>query len=348
MSDPTRPSFRYRLEQQPPHTSCGGLVRGASVEQFPVSQGIAGASMRLQPGCLRELHWHTTAAELGYVVSGSCRTTVLSPDGAATDTFRPGDVWYFPRGWGHSIQGTGPGECHFILMFDNGAFAEDHTLSISDWLAHTSPAVVSQSLGLAMEWTAKLPKGETYFAQGAVPDDFFARATPRTKPTLLTTHRYPLGAQQPRRVPGGGAQWTATADEFPISTTLSVSVLEIEPGAMRELHWHPHADEWQYYLEGAAEMAVYLGMGHAVTEQFVTGDIGYVPMGAGHYIRNTGSGILRLLIGFNNGHYHSHDLSAWIASNPPDVLAANLGLPRTVAEALPKERLFIARSTDGR
>jgi oxalate decarboxylase/phosphoglucose isomerase-like protein (cupin superfamily) len=129
-----------------------------------------------------------------------------------------------------------------------------------------------------------------------------------------------------------------------VSTTLSVSVLEIQPGAMRELHWHPHADEWQYYLEGAAEMAVYLGMGHAVTEHFVAGDIGYVPMGAGHYIRNTGSGILRLLIGFNNGHYHSHDLSAWVASNPPDVSAANLGLPPTVAEALPKETLFIARS----
>ena len=68
MSDPALPSFRYRLEQQPPHTSCGGLVRGASVRQFPVSQGIARASMRLLPGCLRELHWHTTAAELGYVV----------------------------------------------------------------------------------------------------------------------------------------------------------------------------------------------------------------------------------------------------------------------------------------
>jgi len=343
MNDPSPSSFRYRLEQQPPHTSSGGLVRGASVRQFPVSQGIAGASMRLQPGCLRELHWHTNAAELGYVVSGNCRTTVLSPDGAATDTFGPGDVWYFPRGWGHSILGTGASECHFILMFDNGSFAEDHTLSISDWLAHTSPAVVSQSLGLGMEWTAKLPKGETYFAEGAVPHDSFPGAASRAKPMPLTTHRYPLGAQQPRRITGGGAQWTATADEFPISTTMSVSVLEIEPGAMRELHWHPHADEWQYYLEGAAEMAVYLGMGHAVTEQFVTGDIGYVPMGAGHYIRNIGSGILRLLVGFNNGHYHSHDLSAWVASNPPDVLAANLGLPRTVAEALPKETLFIAR-----
>jgi oxalate decarboxylase len=193
-----------------------------------------------------------------------------------------------------------------------------------------------------MEWVAKLPKGEAYFA-GPVPDDPIARATPQPKPTLATTHRYPLAAQQPRRAPGGGAQWRVTANEFPISTTLSASVLEIEPGAMRELHWHPHADEWQYYLEGAAEMAVYLGMGHAVTEQFVTGDIGYVPTGAGHYIRNTGSSILRLLIGFNSGHYHSHDLNAWLASNPPDVLATNLGLPRTVAETLPKEALFIAR-----
>jgi oxalate decarboxylase len=343
MSDSTLPSFRYRLEQQPSRTGSGGVVRGASVRQFPVSQGIAGASMRLQPGSLRELHWHTTAAELGYVVSGSCRTTVLSPDGAATDTFRPGDVWYFPRGWGHSIRGIGSSECHFILIFDNGDFSEeDHSLSITDWLANTSPGVVKQSLGLGMEWVAKLPKGEAYFAGGPVPSDSFAHATPRAKPALLTAHRYPLGAQQPRSVPGGGAQRTVTADEFPISTTLSSSVLEIEPGAMRQLHWHPLADEWQYYLEGAAEVAVYLERGHAVTEQFEAGDIGYVPKGAGHYIRNTGSGILRLVLGFNNGHYHSHDLNAWLASNPVDVLATNLGLPLTVAEALPKETPFIA------
>ena len=92
-------------------------------------------------------------------------------------------------------------------------------------------------------------------------------------------------------------------------------------------------------------MAVYLGRAHTVTEQFETGDVGYVPMGAGHYIRNTGSGILRLLTGFNNGHYHAHDLNTWLASNPPDVLATNLDLPRTVAEAIPEETLFIARPT---
>ena len=131
-------SFRYRLEQEKPRLGPGGITRGASVHEFPASKGIAGVSMRLEAGAMRELHWHANAAEWGYVVSGNCRTTILHPEGSGsatrseTDTFGPGDVWYFPRGWGHSIQGVGPGECHFILIFDNGDFSEDHTFSVTD------------------------------------------------------------------------------------------------------------------------------------------------------------------------------------------------------------------------
>src|SRR5262249_6270312 len=103
------------------------------------------------------------------------------------------------------------------------------------------------------------------------------------------------------------------------------------------------ADEWQYYLEGAAEMAVYLGRAHTVTEQFEAGDVGYVPMGGGDYIRNTRSSILRVLLGFHNRHPPAPHPNPWAASEPPHVLATNLGLPRTIAEALPEETLFIAR-----
>ncbi len=140
---------------------------------------------------------------------------------------------------------------------------------------------------------------------------------------------------------GGGVQYIASVKEFPISTSMAGSVLEIEPGAMRELHWHPNADEWQYFLEGSAEMAVFLAEGQVVTDQFNAGDVGYAPMGAGHYIRNTGDGVLRVLVGFNNGHYQSNDLSAWLASNPADVLASNLGLPRATAERLPHQPMFM-------
>ncbi|HEV7257931.1 MAG TPA: cupin domain-containing protein [Bosea sp. (in: a-proteobacteria)] len=341
MSEGTR-SFRYQLEKAEPRTGAGGITRGASIREFPASIGIAGVSMRLAPGSMRELHWHANAAEWAYVVSGNCRTTVLHPDGdSATDSFGPGDVWYFPRGWGHSIQGLGPGECHFILIFDNGDFSEDHTFSITDWLAHTPPQVVAQNLGLPASELARLPSGEAYFAQGPVPDDQSGLAAQRPAAELTTRHRYPLMAQQPRRVAGGGTQRVVTVDEFPISTTMAGSILEIQPGAMRELHWHPNADEWQYYLHGEAEMAVFLAEGQVVIERFEAGDIGYAPMGAGHYIRNTGSSVLRLLIGFNSGRYQANDLSAWLASNPVDVIATNLGLPQEVAARLPHRTSFM-------
>jgi oxalate decarboxylase len=340
MTDPTL-SFRYQLEKAAPRVGAGGVTRGASVRQFPASIGIAGVSMRLAPGAMRELHWHANAAEWAYVISGRCRTTVLHPDGSsATDSFGPGDVWYFPRGWGHSIQGLGPGECHFILIFDNGDFSEDHTFSITDWLASSAPEVVAQNLGLAAGELAQLPAGEAYFAQGPAPDESSADADPRPRPELTTAHRYPLLAQQPRRVAGGGAQRTVTVEEFPISTSMAGSLLDIEPGAMRELHWHPNADEWQYYIEGRAEMSVFLADGQVVTEQFEAGDVGYAPMGAGHYIRNIGSTMLRVLVGFNNGRYEANDLSTWLASNPVDVLATNLGLSRETALRLRRRPHF--------
>ena len=336
------PSFRYRLEQAKPRIGAGGKTRGASVREFPASAGIAGVSMRLEPGAMRELHWHANAAEWAYVVSGHCRTTILHPNGqSAIDTFDPGDVWYFPRGWGHSIQGIGPGECHFILIFDNGDFSEDHTFSLTNWLSRTPAPVLAQNFGLPREVIDKLPKGEVYFAQGPAPNDHSAISTERAASALITPHRYPLLAQQPRRVAGGGTQRVVTVDEFPISTTMAGSILEIQPGAMRDLHWHPNADEWQYYLAGSAEMAVFLAEGQVVMEEFEAGDVGYAPAGAGHYIRNTSSSLLRVLVGFNSGHYEANDLSAWIASNPLDVLATNLGISSDIAAKLPWRTNFM-------
>jgi oxalate decarboxylase len=132
-----------------------------------------------------------------------------------------------------------------------------------------------------------------------------------------------------------------TAAEFPISTTITGSILELQPGALREMHWHPNADEWQYYLAGTAEMTVFLSQGQAVTEQFAAGDVGYVPMGAGHYIKNTGTDVCRVLIGFNSGHYEAIDLSAWLASNPPALLAGNFGIAAELAEKLPSKEQFM-------
>lgn len=334
--------FRYPLEKKEPRVGNGGITRGASVHDFPASIGIAGVSMRLAAGSIRELHWHANAAEWAYVIEGHCRTTIIHPDGNSyIDTFGPGDVWYFPRGYGHSIQGIGPGECHFILIFDNGNFSEDHTFSITDFIASVPKEIAAQNLGITIDELAKFPKEEVYFATGVVPDDHSNVAAERAVPELLTRHRYPLEAQQPKRIPGGGTQKLVTSKEFPISTTMSGSIIELQPGALREMHWHPNADEWQYYLSGTAQMGIFLAEGQFVMEEYEKGDVGYVPMGAGHYIKNNGTTVCRVLIGFNNGNYEAIDLSEWLASNPQSLLQTNFNIGEALVQKLPQQRQFI-------
>ena len=99
--------FKYDIESEKGWVGPGGSAKEATVKQLPVSQSIAGVSMRLEPGAIRELHWHALAAEWAYVLAGRCRTTVITPNGQAeVDDFEEGDTWYFPRGHGHAIQAS--------------------------------------------------------------------------------------------------------------------------------------------------------------------------------------------------------------------------------------------------
>ena len=95
---------------------------------------------------------------------------------------------------------------------------------------------------------------------------------------------------------------------------------------MRELHWHPNAVEWQYYLTGTGRMTVFGSGGRARTDEFAAGDVGYVPQGFGHYIENTGDEDLELLVVLNNGTYESISITAWMAGTPDLLLATNFGV----------------------
>src|SRR4051794_30564551 len=172
LADKELPTFTFELEKSEGKVIGGSSGKEATVEQLPISKGIAGVSMRLEPGAARELHWHATAAEWALVLEGRCRTTVIDPEGhSETNDFEPGDVWYFPRGHGHSIQCRGEKPCHFILVFDNGYFSEFGTFSVTDWIGHTPPDLLSRNLGLPAEAFKKFPKEEVYFAGGKVPPE---------------------------------------------------------------------------------------------------------------------------------------------------------------------------------
>src|SRR6195256_5686060 len=191
------PTFKFALEKSDGKLIGQSFGKEATVEQLPISKGIAGVSMRLEPGAMRELHWHATAAEWAFVLEGRVRTTVIDPQGfAETNDFEPGDVWLFPRGHGHMLECLGNEPCHFILIFDNGYFSEFGTFSISDWIGHTPKPLVAKKLRVSESALAGFPTKEVYFGQGAVPPE--KQSTPlqgwRQSPV---THKFKLLEQQP-------------------------------------------------------------------------------------------------------------------------------------------------------
>ncbi len=337
-SKDSMPEIKYELGKQPMKDYPGGSSNEATAMNFPISKGLAGVSMFLKPGALRELHWHANAAEWSYVIEGHCRVTVVDPEGhSEIKDFGPGDVWYFPRGHGHSIQGLGNEQCHFILVFDSGYFSEFATFSLSDWIAQTPKEVLAKQFNLPVSAFDNFPKSEVYIAQGPVPP-----ALPLDPPAASgnpppLTHRFRLGSKRPEIVAGGTFNLVSQKD-FPISATMSGAILKLAPLAIREMHWHPNADEWQYYIKGRARMTVFGSQGRKITREFAPGDVGYVPMGCGHYIESIGAEECEMLAVFNSGNYQEISLSQWLASNPAELLQTNFGVKPDIIEVLRKRQ----------
>lgn len=146
----------------------GGWSREITVRDLPIATTLAGVNMSLTPGGVRELHWHQQA-EWAYMIWGSARITAMDANGRNfIADVGPGDLWYFPAGLPHSIQGLEEG-CEFLLVFDDGHFSDLNTLSISDWFAHTPKDVLSANFGVPENAFSHIPKEQVYIFQDQVP-----------------------------------------------------------------------------------------------------------------------------------------------------------------------------------
>ncbi|MGG4398856.1 oxalate decarboxylase family bicupin [Paenibacillus amylolyticus] len=312
----------------------GGWSREITVRDLPIATTLAGVNMSLTPGGVRELHWHQQS-EWAYMIWGTARITSVDQNGRNfIADVGPGDLWFFPKGLPHSIQGLEDG-CEFLLVFDDGSFSDLNTLSISDWFAHTPPEVLSVNFGVPESAFQSMPKEQVYIFQDTVPGSIESQEIQSPYGTVPLTFKHRLLAQEPLITPGGSVR-IVDSTNFPISTTVAAALVEIRPGAMRELHWHPNADEWQYYLTGQGRMTVFGGNGIARTFDYRAGDVGYVPVAMGHYIQNTGTDTLWFLEIFRSDRFEDVSLNQWMALTPRDLVRDNLNAPPELLDALRK------------
>src|SRR5262247_4870743 len=161
-------TFTASLDKSPIKATSGGWARDITSKALPIATNIAGAHLYLNPGGIREMHWHNSA-EWAYILAGYCQVTVVDPEGETeVANYGPGDLWYFPKGHSHAIQTLGAEPCHAILAFDDGLYAEHGTFGLSDWMSRLDPAMLTRLLGMPKDAVAKLPPAEVYIRQGEV------------------------------------------------------------------------------------------------------------------------------------------------------------------------------------
>ncbi|WP_210619563.1 cupin domain-containing protein [Mammaliicoccus lentus] len=302
----------------------GGWSREVTERELPISKHIAGVNMRLTPGGVREMHWHKEA-EWAFVINGEVRVSSVDQDGKVwIDIVRENELWYFPAGIPHALKGMDNG-AEFILVFDDGSFSENSTFSITDWFSSTSNDVLANNFGVSAETFEDFPNGEAYIYQGELPSKEEEEAILSKVEKSPNPFTFKLKDVESVKT-SGGEVWIADSNNFKASTTVAGALVEVEPGGIREMHWHPNASEWQYYIQGEAKMTVFAAESHARTFNYSAGDVGYVPFAMGHYVQNTGDTTLRFLEMFKADHFADVSLNQWMANTPKDLLKEHLPL----------------------
>lgn len=333
------PMFWASFNNAPRRIQEGGWARQVTQADFAIATEIAGVNMRLTRGGIRELHWHQ-AAEWAFVTKGVARVTTMDSHGRANvEDVAEGGLWYFPAGLPHSLQGVGPDGAEFILCFDNGRESEYSTLLLNEWLAHTPPDVLALNFGVPAETFAAIPLHDLYIFQGKMPEPLAAdQAQAAGKAGAMPiSSTFALSSMQPNRKTRGGEVRIADSSNFTASKTIAAALVTVHPGGMREMHWHPNADEWQYYIAGQGAMTIFNTGPNAVTQNFNPGDIGYVKKSLGHYIRNTGNTDLVFLEVFRAPEFQNVSLSSWLSHTPRAMVAQHMNIDPAVIGRFPTD-----------
>ncbi|RPD74688.1 oxalate decarboxylase [Lentinus tigrinus ALCF2SS1-7] len=302
----------------------GGWARqqtGISIADMPIATGIAGVNMRLEKGAIRELHWHN-AAEWAYVLKGTAQISTVTADGQ-NYVANVGSLWYFPSGQPHSIQATGDDSdgVEFLLVFDNGEFNENDTFLLTDWLAHVPKEVLAKNFHTSEAAFDRIPGQELYIFPGPVPSD--NQQGPQSPyGTTPEPYTFDFASMKPTQHPGGTVK-IADSRNFKVAKTIAVAEVTVQPGAMRELHWHPSDDEWTYFIEGSARITLFAASGNARTFDYQCGDIAYIPGSYGELSDNLDV-------------FKDVSLNQWLALTPPELVKAHLRLSDETISQLSK------------
>jgi len=184
-------------------------------------------------------------------------------------------------------------------------------------------------------------------------DDAARFGDPRIPAETITSqsHLFHLSAV-PATIYDGGSLQQAHEDNFPIlkGQEASIQLITLQPGGIREPHWHPSAWEINLVTGGVATWVLIDGNGNNESFEAGVDDVVFAPQGSFHYFENRGTEDLNVLIIQNTSAPEDKDnigIGQSLSKIPPRVLSAVFGVSAETFTALKNinDAVVILRST---
>ena len=287
------PHVRSLRTAEVQHESELGSIRRLAKDNFPILERISIKRLVIEPGALREPHWHADADELTYCLAGDVLVSILdNADVFASFTVGAGEMFHVKSGSLHHIENVGDSAAELIVVFSNPSPAD---FSLHGSFGAMSDAVLGNAYGLPASDFARLQRDT------GSPDLVRAVDTPVIPDTARfpDPHKFSVEAQQPALAYPFGNARLARIQVWPALRHLSMYSLRIATSGMREPHWHPETAELGYVEQGRARMSILDPDGGVDTYYLKAGDVYFVPRAYPHQIEVVGDKEIHFLIFFD-------------------------------------------------
>lgn len=309
-----------------------GSITEVTGSSLPILRGLSAKRLLLEPGAIREPHWHSNASELSYCLSGELLVGILG-DGSDFNWFRivTGQMFYAPSGALHYIENLGDSTAELVVAFSD---EEPQDFSLRASIGAMSDAVLGNTWSLPSSAFDRLEHSTD-------PAWIVAREGEAVVPSTAdfnNPYKFDVEAESPPINSSAGSARVARSQVWPVLSDLSMYSLRLADQGMREPHWHPGTAEMGYVARGHARMTVLDPNGSTDTYELGPGDLYFIPAAFPHHIEDIGEGDFHFLVFFDRPMPADigYRASGSLTSRP--VLAAALGLKEADLPDLPETR----------
>ncbi len=297
----------------------GSLTR-LTADTFPILQRMSIKRLVLEPGVIREPHWHANANELTYCLSGSLLVTIFdNADEFSSFTISAGQMFHVDSGALHHIENVGDTTAELIVVFGH---ERPEDFSLRSAFGFQTPAVLGNTYDLPASAFDAFPRS----TESPLLVRREGSATIPDTAGWANRHKFDVEGQQAPLKAATGSAHLARSQYWPILKNLSMYSLRIEDDGMREPHWHPETAELGYVHAGRARMSILDPDGTVDTYLLGPGDVYFIPRAYPHQIEVISEEEIHFLVFFDQPIPGDIGYRASASAFSREVLAASFGV----------------------